>query len=397
MKSFLYLVDASKLHGDAEPDGTNFELLIPRSILDASSFDEVFIELWVAEVRATETALLSRYVVEEISTTYHSGYYLVVGSNVNSTHYRTSNAAVDGYGITDLVREGVQSTSFFSLGKGERDALERLVKSRWKTSLRPHPADKILNLLKKIDAMQERSIVDPAFAISLVKTTYAESELTKSPKDPAWMSPSMSLAKAYLDSMAISVDDEAFFNFEWTGTDENLEFTDRVIRTDLRTITESDCESRTFKWPQVDIPSKNYFDVLHKTERAEARHQQILSDCCRFLKDNGVVPLMNINVDLAYEYEDGFGLCEIKSSTPVNFRDQVLKGFVQILEYSYSFQRAGHVVNQRTVIIDKPCEFFLFDYFQTLLASHSVDLQIYDEKLEWPMRCDFYRPIPQVF
>lgn len=389
MQSFLYLADSSRFEGGAKPDGTSFELLIPTACLEGQRIDGQEIELWIAESRLGRVFLLSLFLVEEISTTNTSGYHLVVGSCTNSVHYRRVGADLEDYEITHLLSfetsKGVDL--LYEIKYSDATVLHEFVKSRWKVSLRPQNPDKLEKLLHAYEALGPKALLDPYLAIALVKANYVESELYRSARNPAWVSPTISLAMEFCQTAGNFFDSNAFLEFEIERSTGVVAVPARMISTDLREFRESDFQARKFMWPELAASSYNFFDALRKTERAEARHQEILRDCCSYLKSKNVIPMMNVNVDLAFDSDNGFHVYEIKSANAGNFRDQVLKGFVQVLEYTHLFQDSGYKVATSAVVAEAPRGDFSMEYYAKLLASHGVLLLIYNSKLEWPERC----------
>lgn len=389
--SFLYLTDSSRFAGSSVPSFIKFELLIPITCFEGSEIRGSEIDLWVAEVRHGSAILLSNIQVDEISTTDTSGYILIIGNVASSTCYRRIGSEPDGYevgGLLGIPDGGVISDKLIKLKTSNVTDLNNLVKSRWKVSLKATNTDKLDKLYRSYEELDMKQLLDPYLATCLVKSNFSESELYKSQRDPDWMSPSISLAVDLCQKAGVRFEDEAFLNFTTRGKSRIGHVPMRMISTDLREFVASDFQTRKFMWPCIDASPFNFFDALRKTERAEGRHQEILKDCYEFLISKNFKPLMNVNVDLAYEAFSGFYIFEIKSANVFNFRDQVLKGFVQVLEYTHTFQGAGHKVSGSAVIVEAPYEDCDIAYYESLLSRHGVRLVVYDSKLDWPSRCN---------
>lgn len=385
MRYFAYFLDGGMSPLETNPDGTSFDILVPNEFLSNIDFLEDSLIVWLIEKKSDVLSILSSiYVesIEEIDKGRLSGYICLIGSSLKSTHYRKLGIPNDGYVLNnDLFSQRIVP-SFIAIDDSLNLHFLKIVKASWKVSFLPaekFKIDRVIGELINLGVTKDSlTIVDSVLA---VKILFCESELHKSRNSPSALSPTLFYAHEIYEkytgkSISLNEVNDVF------ELDELQSQLNRRIQSQFRPLEDSDFTSRKFLSTSV-VAGFDWSQSLIKTERAEKKHQEILFSCASYMRQHGLTPLMNINVDLCIIKNTEIFIFEIKSSTSSNFRSQVFKAVVQLLEYGFYYINNEYLLRRRCVVIERPLDIDC-EYYLLLLRSIDIDLIFYDSNLEWP-------------
>lgn len=393
MAGFLYIFDYSDMPESMVPDGTSFQIVLPPDGAPVKELNYEPLTVWMADYAGGEQVLLSRLEIEsieELSSGTLAEHLILSGSPTRSVHFRRPGSATDGYVIQQNGVEFLPTNLKGSLALNDEqiDWLRTIEKNAWKTSFSRPDNSKITRALNKWNEESPGRRMTDVEAVRLIKSLYCESELYRYRSDSENLSPAGSHAIALLNAVGGTKEGVGKSIEELVNGSDADEFGQRQIDTDLRPVLESDFFTRKYLWPMRGVPSFDWTESLTKTERAERRHQEILADCCSYVASKGLRPMMNRNVDLAFDERASLSLFEIKSATAENFRAQALKGAIQVLEYALRFQSSGEKVGRWCLVIEAPPDFKEFVYYRDLLHAMGIEVVLYDVSVDWPMRAD---------
>lgn len=387
MPQVLYITDFSSLPQNLVPDGSNFEIIVQYEINIPIDSNYESLTLWLADIVDGDCLLLSRFEVETIEQLVN-GSYIYTGSYERSVHFRKPGTKSQSYSINTFYEGLLSSKEFWYLNQSQISELNSIEKKAWNSSYSP-PFSRVISqtLLKWNSIHTKKSSMSVIEAISLINTTFSQSEIFRHVKDPANVSPLVSnvleLLKAVNKTISWKVDDVVSIT---TKRNNSTIYID--ISTLLRPFSSIDFLPRDFRWSASKPDMFNWEAARIKLERAEKKHQEILKDCYDYFVTCGLDPRMNRNVDLAVIQNDEVSLFEIKSATLENFRSQILKGIIQVLEYAYCFVLAGIKVRRVCLVIEYPENLSEVIYYNDFTKSLNVELVLYKQKFEWPHRAE---------
>jgi hypothetical protein len=388
MSQVLYLTDFSSLPQNLLPDGSNFEIILPYEINTLAEPGDDSLTLWLADNLGGECLLLSRFEIDTIEQLV-TGSYLYTGSHERSVHFRKPGTKNNSYSINSFYENLLNSKGFIYLNEHQISELNVIERKAWNSSYSP-PFDRVISqaLLKWNSIHTKKSFISMIEAVSLINTTFSQSDLVRHVKDPTYVSPLVSNALALLKAVNKTN--------SWQVDDIVQITTKRInnsgIRIDidtlLRPFVSVDFLSRNFKWSASKPEMFDWENSRIKLERAEKKHQEILKDCYNYFISCGREPMMNRNVDLAVIHNAELSLFEIKSATLENFRPQALKGIIQVLEYAHCFNLAGIKVKRKCLVIECPEFFNDINYYSNFTKVLGVELVLYKQNYEWPLRAE---------
>lgn len=386
---FLYVMGDGVASYGIESGSSTFQLIVPAIPVNPNSSE--VLTVWTADNPGNGLALLSRLEIESIeqlTSGVLSGHFVLSGSSYGSVHFRHAGSPPEGY---SLPGEGwdippPKTDDLVPLTEEQTAYLRALEKKSWKVSFSLPDERKIAEALKMARSIRQSSKLAPRYAVSAIASLFFLTDLARHRYDPEDLSPVGSYALAVLMANGTGRD-EAIEKVRSVFLNTRAEASGpREIDSVLKPIDDMDLMPRKYIWPRVDVAVFSWDEALIKTERAEKRHQEILEDCCKYVKCSGLQPKFNRNIDLAISGENGLVFVEIKSANISNFREQALKGALQVIEYALHFENSGINVGRRCVLIEVPKIFWGIDYYKDLLSAIGVEMVSYDDRLMWPAR-----------
>lgn len=390
-ENYLYIVSAGVLFGGESARAT-FQLIVPE--IPSATYPKKSLTVWTADDVGDGPALLQRLeieTIEQVTSGLLSGHFVLVGSASESVRFRRSASPPESYSLSEM--EGLNSPQISGrlilLTEDQGAYLRDIERKSWKTSFF-HPEErKILSALKLAKSIKPFGKIGPRVALEAVATLFPMGELSRHKDDPPDISPVESYASRVLEKLGSGREDslEAIASVSSSELGKTTP-SERRIETLLKPLEEVDLLPRKYVWSRESSVPFLVEDFLVKTEKAERRHQEILSDCYKYLKNRGALPRFNRNIDLSLECKDGLVLVEIKSANTTNFREQVLHGAIQITEYAFHFKKSGEKVHKKCVLIEVPPDFEGTEYYGEILSSIDIEMIPYDDRLPWPERAE---------
>jgi hypothetical protein len=123
--------------------------------------------------------------------------------------------------------------------------------------------------------------------------------------------------------------------------------------------------------------------AMEKTEKAEAKHQEILTDVTTFLISNKITAYESNSIDLMYKTNSNIYAFEIKSANQDNIVAQSAKGAFQLSYYLDALNCNFDKVSTY-LIIEKIGNDALEDFVTRTLNIMNINVLFYDETKLWP-------------
>ena len=390
-EDYLYIVREGVPFG-GENDRATFQLIVSEISPDA--YPKNNMTVWMADVVGGGLALLQRLeveTIEEVISGVLTGHFVLVGSALGSVRFRRFSSTPDSYSLPGMA--GLNSPQrwgqLIPLTEDQGDYLRDIERKSWKTSFSLPEEKKVLEALEFAKSASPFAKIGLKEALGAVSTLFFIGDLSRHKADPQNVSPAGSYALRVLEALGSEREESlrAIASFSSSKPDKAIP-SGRLIETLLKPLEEVDLHPRKYVWFRESSVLFLGEDALVKTERAEKRHQEILSDCYRYLRNHGALPRFNRNIDLSFEGDNGLVLVEIKSASPTNFREQVLRGATQVAEYAFHFEKSGQKIDRKCVLIEVPPKFGGIEYYGDLLSSINIEMIPYDDRLPWPERAE---------
>jgi hypothetical protein len=268
-----------------------------------------------------------------------------------------------------------------SIGPETIQRIQASRRARWKTSFSEIPAmvrEVALTYAPKSTASE--SELAEAIEVGL-RRNFAENQLVVSGAIPNGQNPhsatALNLSRWLIAREIVEVRGKNAF---WVQS----------VDLDLREVSDSDLNTRSFSTPTVDADRAT--QAAAKLDRAEARHQFILADCVNYLNSLGISPLLSNSVDLAIKRGGKLRLFEIKSATQENFNSQFEKGLIQASRYKWEFADKFSPVLASLIIESPGQNLEIADEFFEFAEYLNIGLLIWDESKPWPNRISNFDP-----
>ncbi len=354
-----------------------FEVRIPKTELSVDPAS--ILSIWTIHISDNKAFLVSRIRPDAIEMDGDS--YIFYGNPAKSEYFSRDPYGVESFDLQqfdmNLATVFTDALSFHLISAEFEASLDAIAQSRWIKSFGSIPSSVSLAISSEIPAfMTSNTHLEKHIEISL-RQKYATDELHIDSQAAAHVNPfvrtSQILAADFvLKDLTIFVDHRV---------------KNRVV--DLTLLPLSDDQTTPRKWlkiPDADDLLRTMQLGLVKTERAEAKHTQILLDCAKFIRKSGFDPKSSGSIDLAFDAFGSTFLIEIKSANPENFAAQLDKGLMQIQWYAWAMKNSIKRLI-RCVIIELPKGLLIdFDDLSAFGEQMGVNVLFWDSVSEWPDR-----------